>query len=170
MEDALINKLLAVYEHLEAKRQRLRREHEEIEATLAGIRKEIAALRVVQPHLFPEVEGPASMTYRNISLRWAILWILSEAVTPQTTTGIADLLRQGGVPERRNFNSIVSAILSQMASKTEIQREGNGYKLTDTGRSAWEAIRRSERFLNRHLSLDRNGEGENSASASSGLG
>lgn len=150
MEGLLINNLLAVYEHLDQKRQKLKKEYEEVELTLLGIRREIAALRVMQAPLFSEAERPERMKFQNISMRWAILWFLSESVGPLHTPNIADGLRAGGVSERPNFNSIVSAILSQMGQKGEVERTDSGHQLTDDGRQIWEGIQRSDKFLNRH--------------------
>jgi hypothetical protein len=153
MDTSLIDNLMAVQEHLDRKRQKLKRDYEEIEATLSGIRREIAAQRTGQAALFPEVErAPARTKFQNISMRWAILWLLSESLGPMQTPSIADALRDGGVAERPNFNSIVSAILSQMAQKREVERiDSSGYQLTDDGRQIWEGVQRSEKFLNRHL-------------------
>lgn len=153
MDETLLDQLKAVYEHLEAKRQRLKREHDEIEVTLAGLRREIGILRNIQPQLFPAASIPERAIYQNISIRWAILWFLSESVGPVQTPVIANALRNGGVAERPNFNSIVSAILSQMAQKAELERAGEGgYQLTDIGRAVWDGIKRGEKFLNRHSS------------------
>jgi hypothetical protein len=151
MEERLLDNLIAVYEHMDRKRQRLKKEYDEVEGTLAGIRKEIAALRDFQPQLFPDEDRPERMVYQNISMRWAILWFLNEKATgPVQTPFVADALRHGGVAERPNFNSIVSAILSQMVNKGEVAKSDGAFILTHNGASAWEAIRRSEKFLNRH--------------------
>lgn len=150
VQQTLLNHLMASYEHLESKRLRLRKEYEELDATLQGLRKEIVKLRGIQPQLFPSSAIPERSVYQNISIRWAILWLLSEAVGPMTTPNIADALRNGGVAERPNFNSIVSAILSQMAQKAEVERIDNAWLLTIPGRSVWDSIKRSDKFLNRH--------------------
>jgi hypothetical protein len=151
MEERLLDNLIAVYEHLERKRMRLKKEYDEVEETLAGVRREIAVFRNVQPQLFPEADRPQRAMFQNISMRWAILWLLSEnAAGPATTPNVADLLRDGGFAERPNFNSIVSAILSQMVGKGEVAKTDGGYVLTHNGASAWDAIRRSDKFLNRH--------------------
>jgi len=152
MEQTLVSQLMAVYDHLDAKRQRLKKEHDEIGNTLAGLRREIAVLRHNQPQLFPASSIPERAVYQNISIRWAVLWFLSESVGPVQTPAIADALRNGGVAERPNFNSIVSAILSQMAQKGEVIRAESGWQLTDTGYAVWESVKRSEKFLNRHTS------------------
>ena len=67
------------------------------------------------------------------------------------TGQIANALREGGAANAKkpNFNSIVSAILSQMVAKGELLRTGSGFTVTATGRSAWDAIEKSERFVNR---------------------
>jgi hypothetical protein len=150
---------MAVQEHLDRKRQKLKREYEEIEATLAGIRREIATQRTTQATLFPEAErSPARAKFQNISMRWAILWLLSETLGSLQTPTVADSLRNGGVAERQNFNSIVSAILSQMAQKGEVERIDNAYQLTDSGRQVWDGVQRSEKFLNRHLISENDSE------------
>jgi hypothetical protein len=163
MDERLLDNLIAVYEHLERKRLRLKREYDEAEGTLAGVRKEINALRSVQPQLFPETERPERAIFHNISMRWAILWFLNETATgPVPTSTVADALRDGGISERPNFNSIISAILSQMVGKDEVAKTDGGYVLTHNGGLAWEAIRRSEKFLNRHSLLNLK-DGENEA-------
>ncbi|HWT65986.1 MAG TPA: hypothetical protein VN151_07710 [Terracidiphilus sp.] len=150
MEETLLNNLLAVYDHLEHKRQKLKKEYEDVEQVLTGVRREISALKATQALLFPESERPERKKYQNISMRWAILWHLSESVGPLQTPTVADGLREGGVSERPNFNSIVSAILSQMSQKSEVERVEGGYRLTNSGQQTWDGIRRSEKFLNRH--------------------
>lgn len=151
MAEELLDHLVAVYEFLDKKRLNLKREYDEAETTLAGIRREITKLRDVHPMLFPESERPERKMYQNISMRWAVLWFLNEESSgPAQTSQIADALRAGGIAERPNFNSIVSAILSQMVGKGEIEKADTGVRLTPHGIAAWDAIRRSAKFLNRH--------------------
>lgn len=151
MAEPLLDHLLAVYEFLDKKRLQLKREYEEAETTLNGIRKEISKLRDIHPTLFPDSDRPERRIYQNISMRWAILWFLNEeAAGPVVTAQVVEALRAGGIAERANFSSIVSAILSQMSGKGEVAKQDSGFVLTSNGVSAWEAIRRSEKFLNRH--------------------
>jgi hypothetical protein len=91
----------------------------------------------------------STRSYRGISVRWAILWMLFEASpVPMTRNRIAEALQRGGISTAgKDFLSNVSAILSQMSSKGEVsQVSGEGWFITERGRSCWELIRQTEKF------------------------
>ncbi len=93
--------------------------------------------------------APASQTsprtpgiYSLISIRWACLWILSQAgKVGLSTASVADLLEKGGrTSKAERFASSVSAVLSNMKAKAEVEPIGNYWVLTPSGHSALTAI------------------------------
>jgi hypothetical protein len=87
---------------------------------------------------------PQSGRYSGMSVRWAILNLLSEVATgPMNTGEIAAALREGGVLSgAAKFAGNVSAVLSVMCKqKGEVTSNGNGWVISAIGRQAWAHIR-----------------------------
>lgn len=81
--------------------------------------------------------------YVGMSVRWAILNLLSEdATSPLSTGAIAVALQQGGITTAgKSFAGNVSAVLSDMAkSRHEVLSGDAGWVITDNGKSAWAHI------------------------------
>jgi hypothetical protein len=100
------------------------------------------------------VDHPRVGIYSRIGIRWACLWILSQAEKVGLSTAtIADLLTKGGrTTKAGRFTSSVSAVLSSMKLKGEVEPIGNYWVLTDSGKAALEAIRpRLEVLAKEHL-------------------
>ena len=114
---------------------------------------------VAPPHVLTvsqssPLEGQSQATPRrhtrfaNISVRWAVLWHLAEDVQGFEKTGeIASALRAGGYrTEATNFGNMVSAVLSTMKGKQEVESSDDGYCLTDSGRQTWALIKQGTKF------------------------
>lgn len=140
--------LLATIAHLSTKRSRLLVEMEEVDSLLKALRREEESLAKTSRIVFPLA---ASQIYAGMSIRWSVLMYLAEhAQQPVDVGNIADALREGGIVSKaQSFNSNVSAVLSQMANKDEVEKKGDLFYLTENGKSAWYAIRNSEKFQNR---------------------
>jgi len=96
--------------------------------------------------------------HAGMSVRWAILSLAGESEdgTVPRTAEVADQLKAGGInSESKNFSSNVSAVLSDMArQKRELEMtDGGNYRLTEKGRGAWEAIKRTTQYQNRLFSI-----------------
>ncbi len=88
--------------------------------------------------------------YKAMSMRWACLKLLSTTPEiPFATGAIANKLFEGGFPPSVNFSSKLSAILGQMATKGEVDRADQGWKISPLGLSAWKHIEQSEKYLRR---------------------
>jgi hypothetical protein len=87
--------------------------------------------------------------YSNMSVRWAVLKMLSASVDRFTTADISEALLSGGNKKARKVT--VSAVVSDMVKKRQelTQGEDGGYQLTETGRHAWNAIVHSFKYVNR---------------------
>lgn len=126
--------------------------------TLSNIKKLVSE----QVNLFaetPNVSTPAvavsSGRYAGMSVRWAILCLLGEDHPgPLATSDIAAILQQGGMTTRGgSFSSNVSAVLSVMRKdRNEVEVTGEGYRLTENGHHAWDAIKLTTQFRNRLFS------------------
>lgn len=90
------------------------------------------------------------MKYSGISVRWAVLGFLAEEATgPMGTGAIAEALEQRGVKKAgpSRFGNIVSAVISHLKSKGELEAvDGGLYQLTKAGREMWGMIRASAKF------------------------
>lgn len=87
---------------------------------------------------------PEAHKYSHLSVRWAILCLLSESPDPLTPQEIADALQAGGIETKaKDFTNNVSAVLSQMKAKDEpeVEVQDGKWRITQTGRSAWTYIR-----------------------------
>lgn len=146
----------AVLADLDAKRVTLTQELEQVETILATIRRlagvsETQAKAVSVTPMKPSTPTTASksITYANMSVRWAVLAYLAEgSVEPQRTGQIADALQKGGlVKEGSRFGNIVSAVIHHLKTKGEIVAVEDGlYGLTDAGRAMWAHIKASTKF------------------------
>jgi hypothetical protein len=159
--------------HLEASLAHLEREHDavlqevkdrqgrlrELAYTIATLSKEIGRIpaQPTAPVIHPTVSHQTTMTcdpsrkYANISVRWAILHLLSEK-EPMTTSDIADALKTCGVTTRAaNFTNNVSAVLSTTMKgdgkvEGEVEVLDGKWRLTATGRSAIDHIKVGPKF------------------------
>jgi hypothetical protein len=98
-----------------------------------------------------------SMPYVLMSMRWAILYMLVEHTdTALTSAEIGSRLIKGGFNESSNFNSKVSAILSQMLVRTEVEKAEMGWVSSKHGEDVWKNIKIGDKFKNRHLNGELN--------------
>lgn len=141
-----------VLEDLESKKAPLKAQIAELEQLIEGIRKNMPSKLLNALMTTPLASTEPEERFKNMSMRWAILQYLSE-VTPESrpTSDIASSLISGGFPNSLNFNSKVSAILSQMAAKNEAVRDDQEWKISQHGRDIWEAIKVGDKYINRHL-------------------
>jgi hypothetical protein len=145
----------AVMADLKARRSKLQIELNQIDAAIQGLQ-----LILVEPRgasINPDAawsvspkEPPANQRYARISVRWGVLWKLAEYSTDYEKTGqIADALLAGGYQTSgaSRFGNMVSAVLSNMKTKGEVEsNEEGGYRLTDAGRKTWELIKQGTKF------------------------
>lgn len=114
---------------------------EEIDQTISGIKNLNARMNGSQAW---GISPAAGQKYTTISMRWAILHILGEFHDPMTSADIAEALKAGGANSRgKNFNSNVSAVLSNMKSAREevtLSKSGK-WAITETGRSMLDHIK-----------------------------
>lgn len=150
-------------EHYRAVLDDLQRQRDLHQLKMGEIDRAIAALH----HLIPEDAKEALPTpnysnvpttcvvnagkYAGMSVRWAILNLLSEDATgPMSTGEIADALRHGGITSAgRNFSANVSAVLSDMNNKRgEVISRNDGWGISPSGKQAWAHIsaKRSAQF------------------------
>ena len=133
----------------------------ELDAMIAGIGRQLQAMGGELPLVVSQStlaasgqpDADESRKFADMSVRWAILKLLARADQPRTTGEIAKVLETGGVESKgQRFNSIVSAVLSDMKSKKgEVESvEAGCYQLTNQGHEAWQHIEKSSRYLNRH--------------------
>lgn len=90
---------------------------------------------------------PASQRYAHMSVRWAILCLLTETNQALSVQDIADKLIQGGIETMAtNFANNVSSVLSQMKARPnpEVEVVDGKWAISETGRSAWNHIRNKQ--------------------------
>src|ERR1035438_5348166 len=95
----------------------LQRELREIDSTILGLCK--LSGQQPNPTLSHNVQRtlPDSQKYAGLSVRWAILLLLSEADSALSAPDIADALQAGGIrSQAKDFNNNVSSVLSDMKS------------------------------------------------------
>ena len=145
--------------HIARKRNSLVMDLHEIDQLLRSLQKELDSLPSTAQLELP-VEKPHGV-FADISVRWAVFLFLTEyANGPETLGVIADALRAGGSPSKaQSFNSNVSAVLSQMANKGEVEKNGDRFELTAKGKAVWHGISQSEKFVSRNLAAKENKEG-----------
>jgi hypothetical protein len=148
----------AVLADMRSRKQRLETELAELETVIQSILR-LRALNgegggetPQHPAQAPKpitVGRPSATRFHGISVRWAILWHLSEEAARREKTGeIADALRAGGFQSNAaNFSNQVSGVLSLMKVKKEVESTEDGtYAITDEGRRTWQLIRQGEKF------------------------
>lgn len=126
---------------------------DQLSGVIAGL-QEMLELPIERVALKAESSAEQDLPYKNMSMRWGVLNLLSEHTDhPLPTAEIAARLVAGGYPQSTNFNSKVSAILSQMLSKLEVAKDGQDWCIRQHGKEVWESIKRGEKYLNRHSGL-----------------
>lgn len=143
-------------EHYRAVLSDLERQRNMYALKINEIDQAIASLhRLIPEDAKPELPPPpvVNAAYRaevphgkftGMSVRWAILYLLSEMATgPMTTGEIAAALRSGGIQSAAaKFAGNVSAILSVMRSqRAEVVSVGEGWTISENGKQAWAHIR-----------------------------
>lgn len=157
----------AVLADLRHKRGRLASELAEVESTISVIEKLWSTAGTVpsgartSPQADPVVapwnqfgtvsQAPSDdFDYSKVSVRWAVLGLLATVATgPMTTGAVTRALQARGVHKEgvSRFGNIVSAVLSNLRVKGEVEVIGNtGYQLTPAGRTMWAHIRATHKF------------------------
>ncbi len=168
---------MSVHEHYKAvlqdlllKRAERRRKLDDLNAQVEELAKEIvsidSALSTIDEFMplptLPAETEPTTILFKNpdlqpytaMSMRWAILKLLSGRGEESLTTGtVVVALVGGGFNPTTNFSSKVSAILGQMVGKGELERGSEGWHITPSGFRQWTAISDSERYRNRGTSM-----------------
>ena len=151
----------AVLTNLKERRNALTVQLRELDATIAGLQSQFeTGIQVALPLAYESQpiagtisQEPQSLLYRGISVRWAILWHLSELKAEHIRTiDLSHAIREGGYETKGDaFPNAVSAVISSMKNKTEpeVEPAGGGYRITAKGREVWEAIKRSHSFRSR---------------------
>ena len=154
----------AVLSDLRERRAALEAEIRELDAALAGIQRvmgaepAISAATIHRPRPYPDpqpsVPSAADQNaphkrFANISVRWAVLWHLAEFAPGFQKTGeIARAILAGGYnTSAEKFPNMVSAVLSAMKTKGEVETDdAGGYQLTEDGKRTWNLIRQGNKF------------------------
>ena len=88
--------------------------------------------------------------FDGMSVRWAILKYYNEFATDadgRGTTEIAEALTSGGVRSgSQNFVANVSAVVSVMKGREELEFVDGKYRLTTRGRETWQTIKTSRKY------------------------
>ena len=157
MVDQKREDFMSQIEHYRAVLSDLQRQRDLYHLKINEIDQAIASLRRLIPedakHELPVPDQPniamnpmAQRTgkFTGMSVRWAILNLLSEFATrPMSTGEIAAALREGGImSEAAKFAGNVSAVLSVMGKQRgEVTSSENGWAISPLGRQAWAHIR-----------------------------
>ncbi len=156
MVDQKKEDFMSQIEHYRAVLDDLQRQRDMYHLKIDEIDKAISSLhRLIPEHAkddlptpnyssVPSVSPVRAGKYAGMSVRWAILNLLSEDATgPMGTGEIADALRQGGITSAgKNFNANVSAVLSNMNNeRNEVLSNEKGWVIAPAGRQAWAHIR-----------------------------
>ncbi len=158
----------AVLKALEVDREDARREIatlqkklREHDSAIITIRQKIdpSTTRPVVVQSFPNDHARQDQRYQPqykyalISVRWAILHLLSEASRPMSTADIAEALKSAGVQTKAaNFSNNVSAMLSTtMREKDheEVEAVDGKWRLTAVGRNKIAHIVTTAEFIKR---------------------
>jgi hypothetical protein len=156
---------MAVLADLRGRRAKLEAELHDVDAAIGGLQRLLG--ETLTPSAVPLASSPQSSPnadvtqqphvqapqphsrFTNISVRWGTLWYLAEDAHDFVKTGeIANALLAGGYKTKAvNFPNMVSAVLSAMKDKGEVEtkEDGGGYRLTEQGRRTWNAIRQGAR-------------------------
>lgn len=155
---------------LEARRQRCADELKMLDGMISNLRQFItlqhpqpnSGVLPLQPRPFtahnpalassggiPDSSGEKK--YFNMSVRWAILYLLADASEPMGRAEIAEALSAGGITSNAlSFASNVSAVLSVMAKeRDEVEQMESGFRITAHGREVWEGIKRTPQWASR---------------------
>lgn len=139
---ANLDQYRAVLEDLEKQKNEYLFKVREVDVAIAALRKlmpdEPRPTAAVMDNLLPVVVEQNK--YAGMSVRWAILCLLTEdAVAPLSTGAVAQLLTEGGITSTsKNFAANVSAVLSDMNhNKNEVISRDNGWVISERGKSAW---------------------------------
>lgn len=156
MADEKKEDFMSQIEHYRAVLQDLQRQHNLLTLKISEIEQAMASLhRLIPQEAKPElppppqpnlqfVAPPRDGRFAGMSVRWAILYLLSEIATAPLSTGqIAVYLKEGGIQSNAaKFAGNVSAILSVMSKqKGEVMPVGDGWVISEIGRQAWAHIR-----------------------------
>jgi hypothetical protein len=152
---AVLNDLLQKREPLLKQMDDLAAKIEEFNLLIEGIRTAMTNSALGVSGLSgssSDVEPPSSY-YKHMSMRWAILRLLADHCKGEAmpTSSIADCLIRGGFAQSSNFNSKVSAILSQMLGKGEVEKKNQDWAICGHGREVWDSIKKGDKYATRHL-------------------
>ena len=145
----------AVLADLKRQRAVLAEQVDILDKTIAGIQRTLPGGPLPSPPILLNSLGNEQLRmvdinqrFAHISVRWGAIWHLAESVEPQKTGEVTAALMKGGYRYNgKTFANSVSAVLSTMKAKGEVEPVGDdGYRLTAHGRTVWDAIRNSERF------------------------
>lgn len=161
-----------VFSEIKRLSQILKQKDSLIAALTASVSTDDAAARtLVKPLPFPQPVGlgaPApppvadNARFENISVRWGILSLMTDytpngdSLTPgeMAEALIAGGVRSGGV----NFAANVSAVVSSMKNRNELEPTGEGkYRITPHGRDVWQTVKVSRRYRGRRYGLVQEG-------------
>ncbi|HWY19817.1 MAG TPA: hypothetical protein VNX26_01285 [Candidatus Acidoferrum sp.] len=154
LDGELKNHYDAVLHDLEAQRTDVQQQVSTLQARLNDLHHSIST---ISKCLIPDTASssplppsrPASDKYAFMSVRWAILDLLSDS-QPKTTPEIAEALIAAGVKTRAaNFANNVSAVLSTAMrdQHAEVRQVPDGkWELTEKGKDASDYIRSTPRF------------------------
>lgn len=157
--EAVLNAERAECERLrtEIKRftQLLKQKEGVVAALASSLSTDDAMARIlVKPLPFPQAPITEAR-FEGISVRWAILSLMTDhtpdgdSLTPAQMSEalVAGGVRSGGV----NFAANVSAVVSAMKAKNELEPTGEGgtYRVTAHGRDVWQTIKVSRMYRNR---------------------
>jgi hypothetical protein len=156
-----MNQIYAAFiAELRSRKARLEAELKDVEAAIASTLRLIgegpepaqSAAQLVTPApapLLAQALPKPHKRFANISVRWGVLWHLAEDANGYEKTGeIASALLAGGYrTEATNFSNMVSAVLSNMKVKGEVETaEDGGYRLTADGHQTWALIKQGAKF------------------------
>ena len=152
MPEDLRTHIQATIAHLSSRRVALTVQMQEIDAMMDGLIREEKLL----PNQPQDKPGDTSSgIFANMSMRWAVFFYLAEhSLGPSSVGEIAASLKAGGVSTKGvSFNSNVSAVLSQMAGKGELAKSAEGFAMTEQGKSIWQSIKKSTKFIDRESNI-----------------
>ncbi len=128
----------------------------DVQQRVADLQRQLKDLHFTKANISRMMDAPTGATihtgtarsqdaqrYATYSVRWAILYLLSESSSPLSIQEISDTLLAGGIrTSATNFSNNVSAVLSQMKSKpkAEVEVVEGKWIITEVGRGAWNHI------------------------------
>lgn len=122
----------------------------EIDTAVAALRR-LMPVEDITPVKSSQTSLPITINgkYAGMSVRWAILSLLTEDATEPLTTGqIAEALAKGGLTSSaKSFAGNVSAVLSGMNhEKGEVLTNDGSWTISEKGRQAWIHIKASREW------------------------